>query len=70
MRPELDPARLTPEERLREVATILAGGLLRLRDRAALPNPTAPHPAPEIPATASTQGLEVPANKSVTVHGG
>ena len=32
-----DPTRLSPEERPREVATILANGVLRLRQRAALP---------------------------------
>ena len=32
-----DPARLSPDERLREVAAILAAGVLRLRQRAALP---------------------------------
>jgi hypothetical protein len=37
MRPKLDPVRLTPEERLREVAAIFAAALLRLRDRTALP---------------------------------
>jgi hypothetical protein len=38
MRPELDPSRLTPDERLREVAAVFAAGLLRLRDRTALPD--------------------------------
>jgi hypothetical protein len=37
MRPHDDPARMTADERLREVAAILAAGLLRLRSRAALP---------------------------------
>src|SRR5262245_8875887 len=32
-----DPALLTPEERLRELAAVLAAGVLRLRERAALP---------------------------------
>ena len=32
-----DPARLSPDERLREAAAILAAGVLRLRQRAALP---------------------------------
>jgi hypothetical protein len=31
-----DPARPSPDERLREAATILAAGVLRLRQRAAL----------------------------------
>jgi hypothetical protein len=36
MRPDLDPAQMTPDERRREVAAILAFGLCRLRDRHAL----------------------------------
>ena len=32
-----DAARLSPDERLREMASILAIGVLRLRQRAALP---------------------------------
>jgi hypothetical protein len=36
MRPELDPSEMTPDERRREIAEILATGLRRLRDRAAL----------------------------------
>jgi len=39
MRPETDPARMTAGERLREVAAILAAGVLCLRSRAALPSP-------------------------------
>jgi hypothetical protein len=68
MRPDLDPSQLTPDERFQEVAAIFAAGLLRLRDRAAL----APgqHPAPENSAEAATETLAVPAETSVTVHGG
>ena len=36
MRPIDDPSFLTPEERLSEVATIMAVGVLRLHARAAL----------------------------------
>jgi len=36
MHHDLDLARLTPDERRREVAAIFATGLRRLRDRAAL----------------------------------
>jgi len=39
MRPHDDPA-VTAAERLREVAAILAAGILRLRSRAALPDET------------------------------
>ena len=37
MRPHDDPAAMTADERLHEVATILAAGILRLRSRASLP---------------------------------
>ncbi len=37
-----DPANMTPEERLAEVAAILAEGVLRLRRRAAVPATVAP----------------------------
>jgi hypothetical protein len=36
MRPIDDPSLLTPDERLSEVAAILAGGILRLHARAAV----------------------------------
>ena len=34
-----DPANMTPEERLAEVAAIFAEGVLRLRGQAAVPGP-------------------------------
>ncbi len=37
-----DPANLTPEQRLAEVAAILAEGVLRLRRRAAVPGDVLP----------------------------
>lgn len=59
MRPDLDPSQMTPDERRRAVAAILAAGLRRLRDRAAL----ASGPAPEIPSDTAEKPLEaVPAN--------
>ena len=36
MRPDLDPDQLTPDERRQELAELLARGITRLRDRAAL----------------------------------
>jgi hypothetical protein len=36
VRPDLDPAHLTPDDRRAELASILARGLCRLRDKAAL----------------------------------
>jgi hypothetical protein len=38
MRPDPDPFQLSPDERRREVAAILAAGLRCLRDRSALPS--------------------------------
>ena len=59
MRPDLDPSLMTPDERRREVAGILAAGLRRLRDRDAL----AVDPASEISSETSGKPLEaVPAN--------
>jgi hypothetical protein len=37
-----DPAHLTPDQRLAEIASILAEGVLRLRARAALTPPVGP----------------------------
>jgi len=61
-----DAARLTPDERLREVASILAIGVLRLRQRAALPTDDAPKKPAELPAA----GLEVPDETALSVHTG
>lgn len=59
MRPDFDSALMTPDERRREVAAILAAGLRRLRDRAAL----ASVPAPENPSKTAEKPLEaVPEN--------
>jgi hypothetical protein len=60
------PARLTPDERLREVTTILGVGVLRLRQRAALPGEKGRKNPPE----SSPDGLEVPAKTVLSVHGG
>jgi hypothetical protein len=81
MRPESDPARMTADQRLREVAAILAAGLLRLRDRAALPtDPLAFRPlprgegrgagGPENLSETGPDGLEVPSETVLSVHTG
>ena len=45
-----DPAHLTPDQRLAEIASILAEGLLRLRARSALASPIGPaSPASDSP---------------------
>ena len=46
---ELPPSKLTPDERRRELAGILAQGLRRLRDRAAISS----EPTSAIPSEAS-----------------
>lgn len=61
-----DAARLTPDERLREVATILAAGVLRLRRRAALPTDDATKKPPEL----ASAGLEVFEETVLSVHTG
>jgi hypothetical protein len=58
---------LIPDERRRAVARILAAGVLRLRDRAALPDPAAP-PAPKDLTESDQNCLEVPAETRLTVH--
>jgi hypothetical protein len=51
-----DPSFLTPDERLSELADILASGVLRLRARAAFPGDD---PRPEKSPNSSPSGLEV-----------
>ena len=51
MRPDDDPARMTPAERFRAIARLLAAGLLRLR------------PGPAIPAAGGHPGTEKPPEK-------
>jgi hypothetical protein len=66
MRPELDPSLLTPDERRREVAAILAAGLRRLRDRVAL----ASVPAPKNPSETAEKPLEAVPENPLSVHVG
>jgi hypothetical protein len=66
MRSILEPSQMTPEERRDVVAKILAAGLLRLRDRAALEA----NPTPENSGEASSESLEVTRETSVTVSAG
>ncbi len=69
MRPH-DLALVSPDERIRELARILALGVLRLRARAALPTDPAPHPAPENLPKSSTDYLAVGAETRLSVHVG
>lgn len=64
--PESPPSELTPDQRRRELAGILARGLRRLRDRAAL----SAEPTSANPSGASFSTLEAVPDKSLTVHGG
>ena len=65
-RPYLPPSELTPDQRRRELAGILARGLRRLRDRAAL----AGEPTSANPSEASETTLEAVPDKSLTVYAG
>ena len=70
MRSYDDPAALTPDERLAEVAKFLAVGMLRLHATGAI-STTPKHAAVpgNLPETAAT-GLEVSAETVLSVHCG
>ena len=63
---DIDPLELTPTERLREVAALLARGLTRVHDRAGIP----PDPVVEKTSESETNDLATPPAQSVTVHAG
>jgi hypothetical protein len=64
-----DPAELTPDERARQLAIVLATALLRLA-QPAVSAETTPHPAPENSPKSLANQLAVSGTKSVTVHAG
>jgi hypothetical protein len=64
-----DPATPTPEERLRELARILATGLLRLRSPVISPE-QAPTSATQKSEQSTPNHLAVAGHTSVTVHAG
>jgi hypothetical protein len=64
---DTDP--LTPDERRRAVARVLAAAVLRLRGRAALPAPPAP-PAAKILTESGPNCLEVPGETRLSVPPG
>jgi hypothetical protein len=70
MRPELDPSDLTPHDRLREVARLLAAGVLRLRAHPARAAGLTEHPGPEKPAKTERDCLEVPGETVLSVQNG
>lgn len=61
-----DAARLSPDTRLREIAAIMAAGILRQRQRAALPGENSRKNLVE----SSADGLEVPAKTRLSVRVG
>jgi hypothetical protein len=68
MRPIDNPSRLTPDERLSEVAGILAAGILRLRARAALPEEPGDSDDPENRDERGVSCLEVSAETVLSVN--
>jgi hypothetical protein len=56
---------LTAEQRLVAIARILAGAMLHLRDRGALP---APQKEEQIPPESGSNCLEVPGHPRLSVH--
>ena len=62
-----NPSSLTPDERLSEVATILAGGVLRLHAQAAL---SGGNPGPDKSPDSGSAGLEVSGETVLSVHSG
>jgi hypothetical protein len=71
MRPIEDPSTQTPNERLTELAYILATGILRLHTRVALP-PNGPNPAQttENRPDSAPPSLDLSAQTGLTVHTG
>jgi hypothetical protein len=65
-----DAGILTDDDRLREIAGLLAAGILRLRCRAALPPAPANDPGPKNPPDSSLNCLEVPRESRLNVHMG
>ena len=70
MRPSHDPASLTPEQRFRELAAVLAAGLRRLREPRTPAAGPGTHPAPEKPSESGANCLEVPGETVLSVHTG
>jgi hypothetical protein len=58
----------TDDDRIREIAAILAAGVLRLRSRAALPG--APQAVPQILPESAPNGLELCDESGLSVHTG
>jgi hypothetical protein len=69
MRP-FDNSDLTPQDRFREIAALLAVGVLRLRSRAATSADPDEHSAPENPQKTGDSCLELSAQTVLSVHTG
>ena len=70
MRPIDDPSSLTPDQRLAEVASILAAGILRLDARAAMPDDVAGQVALANPPESASSCLEVSDETVLSGHNG
>ena len=70
MRPELDPSVLTHHDRLREVARLLAAGVLRLLERPAQAATLAGQPASENLDEVTRDCLELPGETVLSVQDG
>jgi hypothetical protein len=57
--PFADPAAMTPQERRREIAAILARGVLRLRENAPIPHGSRPSRVVENLSNQRQNGLDV-----------
>jgi hypothetical protein len=64
------PDILTVDERLHAIARILAGGILRLHARAALPASTGDAAAPNQETNSSSNCLDVPGETRLSDHSG
>lgn len=70
MRPYDDPRCLSSEERFEALAGLLAVGLLRLRERAALTAAPCEHLVPKNPEKTGNSCLELPGKTVLSVHTG
>jgi hypothetical protein len=70
MRPCADSLSLTPHERRRDVARILAAGVRRLRSRTVIPADPGRHPDSDNSADSSQDCLELSAQSRLSVHSG
>ena len=71
MRNYLDPALLTPDDRRRQIATILAAGLLRLHARAMISaRSTGVSDSPQVVPKSGHTDLEVSSKMRLNVHTG